>query len=132
MKLLYLALLFVVVLQACDKDTEPTPDQLLNGTYTGNFHRTGMDTVAVSITFTDNNFIGYSSRPKYPGICRGSWDVTGSTVSFVDSCTWTADFDWTLILSGNYNISVENNNRIKIWRMSGAVKDEYELWRPFR
>ena len=132
MKILSFTLLVLFLLQSCDKENETSPGEMLNGAFAGNFHRTGMDTVGISITFTDKNFTGYSSRPKYPGICRGSWDVTGSTVSFVDSCTWTADFDWTLILSGNYNISVENNNRIKIWRMSGAVKDEYELWRPFR
>ena len=132
MKIISLALLCVLLLQACDKETETSPEQLLNGTFTGNFHRTGMDTIAVSITFTDNKFSGYSSRPKYPGICGGSWETSGSTISFVDTCTWTADFDWTLILSGNYNISVENNDRIRIWRLTGAIKDEYLLWRPFR
>ena len=132
MKILSFTLLFLLLLQSCDKENESAPAEVLNGTYTGNFHRTGMDTVGISITFTDNKFTGYSARQKYPAICQGSWETSGSTITFTDSCNWTADFDWTLILNGNYNFSVQADNKIRIWRLTGAIKDEYLIWRPVR
>jgi hypothetical protein len=119
-------------LVSCDKETGDSAGDLLRGSFSGYFHRTGMDTVPVYLDFSETTFTGYSSRPKYPAICRGAWQNNGSTINFTDSCTWTADFDWTLILNGNYNISIENDNRIRIRRMTGAVKDEYLLWHPVR
>lgn len=126
------ALALGTLLVSCDKEKENSPELAFRGSFSGHFHRTGMDTIPVFLDFAENTYSGYSSRTKYPAICRGSWQTSGTTISFTDSCTWTADFDWTLILNGNYNFSIENDNRIRIWRLTGAVKDEYLLWHPVR
>lgn len=92
-----------------------------------------MDTANVAITLGNNHFEGQSDRDQYPAICRGSYATSASTIAFVDSCTWTANFDWSLILNGTYNISQGNEgNTIRIWRTNGTITDEYLLGRVSR
>jgi hypothetical protein len=115
----------VATLTACDKSDDPSLN--LNGRYMGTFSRTGMDTASVSILFTDNTiFSGQSDRINYPAICHGSFDLNDNLIRFNDSCAWTANFDWSLILSGQYNIS-NNNGTMRIWKTNGTVTDEYLL-----
>jgi hypothetical protein len=128
----YIAIIFTLFL-SCQKnrDSETGPD--LQGSYTGSFNRSGMtDTARVSISLSETNFEGQSDIQKYPAICRGSYTTSENSISFVDSCAWTADFDWTLILNGTYNLSLQPDNTIRIWRTNGVVTDEYILQKRFR
>lgn len=117
-----------LMLVACDKNDSPDPGTgELSGTFMGTFSRTGMDTSGVTLEFNENSFQGQTIQPRYPAICRGSFVLHESTITFTDSCVWTADFDWTLILNGNYNISFTADETIRIWRTNGTVTDEYLL-----
>lgn len=133
MKKLIPALLSLVILfSACEKDEDSSDNQTLaNGLYKGTFNRAGMDTVNVSISVLQGNYEGQSDRQFYPAICRGSFTKDNSSITFRDSCTWQANFDWTLILNGNYQLS-ENGTRVRIWRTNGAITDEYLLIRQVR
>lgn len=123
-------LAIVLVLAACEKektnDTTP-PENNLYGRYRGTFYRTGgLDSAEVNILFkNDNTFEGNSSR--YLAICSGSFQQDGSVLTVNDTCTWTADFDWTLIFDGTYNISFTGENSVRIWRTNGTITDEYLL-----
>jgi hypothetical protein len=118
---------------SCQKNNDDDSSDKLAGSYSGTFNRTGFgDSSKVRISLGDNQFTGQSDTEKYPAICRGSYEFNDQTISFVDSCAWTADFDWTLILNGTYNISFVDDNSIRIWRTNGAVTDEYLLSRMFR
>ena len=98
------------------------------GIYMGIFHRTGMDTVQVSISFLDDNtFRGSGGRANYPAICRGQYALSGNSLMIGDQCNWTADFDWSLIFNGNYTIDFTGQNGIRIWRTSAGITDEYVL-----
>jgi len=116
----------VITVASCDKSDSASFS--LNGRYMGTFSRTGMDTASVSILFDGNNFSGSSDRVNYPAICHGSFDLNDNLIRFNDSCAWTANFDWSLILSGQYNISY-NDGAVRIWKTNGTVTDEY-LLRP--
>lgn len=125
--------LFLLV-SACEKNdnNDDSNDQTLaNGLYKGTFSRTGMDTVNVSISVFQGGFEGESERQYYPAICRGSVSKDNNSITFRDSCAWQANFDWTLILNGNYQLS-ENGNEIRMWRNNGASIDEYLLIRQSR
>ncbi len=129
---LYIALAMITII-SCQKnrDSETGPD--LQGSYSGSFNRTGMsDTARVTISLSETSFEGQSNIQKYPAICRGSYTTSENSISFVDSCAWTADFDWTLILNGTYNLSMQPDNTIRIWRTNGTVTDEYILQKRFR
>ena len=124
--------LLITVFLACDKSDNSNDDsQVLDGRYLGTFHRTGNDTADVSILFRDNHFEGSTDKVKYPAICGGSYSIQGTLINFADSCSWTADFDWSLILSGTFNFQV-NNGTVRIWKTNGAVTDEYLLRRSVR
>jgi len=132
MKQLLTLLLFASFLFACKKSNDNNPGEL-HGRYRGTFNRTGMDTAEVSIYFKEgNSFEGTGGPLNYPAICGGHFQQTGNNLSMDDTCTWTANFDWTLIFDGNYNINFTGENSVRIWRTNGAVTDEYLLNRITR
>jgi hypothetical protein len=138
MKLLISLLASVLVLIACEKDSDQDPNQdgvnhQLSGRYIGTFSRSGMDTVTVTILFSQNGrFEGSSNREKYPAICGGNFSYDETSINFTDSCTWTADFDWTLILDGSYNITYQDARSVRIYRSNGTITDEYLIARAER
>ncbi|HEX6192209.1 MAG TPA: hypothetical protein VFZ42_07585 [Chitinophagaceae bacterium] len=129
MKQLYISILLAVLFFSCEK-TE-SASYSLGGNYLGIFSRTGMDTTQVSLFFDQNRFEGFSSRTNYPAICGGTFTLEDNTIQFTDSCAWTANFDWSLILSGAYNISISDGT-VRIWKTNGAITDEYLLRQPTR
>jgi hypothetical protein len=137
MKTLFAFLLSIPLITACKKSQElPANDQFLSGRYMGTFYRTGGDTVNVSLLFTENNFSGSSDRLKYPAICNGTFSVNKNggtnTIQFDDACMWTADFDWSLILDGDYELNFNPDKSVTIVRHSFASSDYYTLWRIVR
>ena len=126
-----LLLLSCITLLSCQKDDKENGTFHLEGTYAGTFHRTGMDSVTVQINFENKKFKGFSERTHYPSICGGSFSLDGASIVFSDSCTWTADFDWTLILDGRYSFNVSGDQLI-ITKTNNALTDEYILRRIVR
>lgn len=58
----------------------------------------------VTLLFHSGKWEGNSSRSKYPALCKGNYTLKENTITFENECMWTADFDWSLILSGTFNI----------------------------
>ncbi|MEI9909733.1 MAG: hypothetical protein WDO71_08680 [Bacteroidota bacterium] len=130
MRQIFCLLLITLVISSCEKNNtdDNTPGNSIYGRYTGTFYRTGMDTAEVQVALlSDNRFEGSSEQSFYPAICSGDFTFANDYLSVNDTCTWTANFDWTLIFDGNYNVSFTGNNTVRIWRTSGAVTDEYLL-----
>lgn len=126
MKLLAFIILASISLPACEKNKD-SDTIVLDGAYSGTFSRTGMATSNVLLHFSNSSFDGTSDTGKYPAICHGSFETDEHNISFADACTWTADFDWTLILNGNYSIDLTSDDLIRIRRSNGSVTDEYLL-----
>lgn len=124
-----LCLPFISFISGCDKSE--TASNSVEGLYVGIFSRTGMDTARVNISFSGSRFEGQTNISNYPAICHGSYHLDHSEISFTDSCSWTASFDWSLILRGTYNISF-SDGLVRIWKTNGAVTDEYLLRQPTR
>lgn len=123
---LALTLLALTATGCTKKKSTVKPD----GTYAGFFSRWPKATATkITITFKDGEYSGTSDLPKYPAICRGPFTIDGNTISFHDQCLYTADFDWTLILSGEYKFSSDGNNLRFTRRYSEAEYDEYKLTR---
>jgi hypothetical protein len=128
MKQVLCVLSLVILSAACQKNTNDNTVNVLNGRYNGIFSRSGMDTVAVNFFFkTDKTFEASGGRLNYPALCGGTFQQSGNNLSVNDTCTWTANFDWTLIFDGDYNISFTGANSVRIWRTNGSVTDEYLL-----
>jgi hypothetical protein len=108
---------------SCNK-ADADSDQL-SGTYIGYFHRNRSDTAHVSISFTDNSYQGESDVLQYPALCKGSFEQKENTITFHDSCMWSANFDWSLIVKGTYNLQQNDDGTIRIWRDHGDTEDEF-------
>ncbi|HSM48170.1 MAG TPA: hypothetical protein VK872_10180 [Draconibacterium sp.] len=84
-----------------------------DGTYTGTFQRelvwSKSDTAQVTLTFSSNNWYGESDKVKYPALCNGTYSIDGNKINFNSGCAWSAEFDWSLILSGEYTLTITGN-----------------------
>ncbi len=133
MKLIPGLLGLLLLFSACEKSNTSEESFELYGRYRGTFTRSGMDTALVNIFFkNDATFDGTSDQLQYPAICSGSFARNGNSLVVDDTCTWTANFDWSLIFDGNYNISFASETSVRIWRTNGAITDEYLLSRISR
>lgn len=135
MKRVVLLLGIAITFFACQKENDDNDavEPTIYGRYTGTFHRTGMDTAEIELSLlSDNRFEGSSSKVTYPAICSGDFTFDGNTLSVNDTCTWAANFDWTLIFDGTYNVSFNGENSLRIWRTNGTFTDEYQLSRFVR
>ena len=96
----------------------------------GNFQRDGGQPSQVELTFTDNRYSGKVTT--YPGvsysdsaipvICSGTFVVSQQMIDFQDECIYTANFDWSLILSQKWTFS-STGSRLFLSRN----KDRYTL-----
>ena len=114
----------------CD-EPEINGVEQLNGKMTGYFIRSSPTTryrpISVSFNFTDNTFEGTSELDHFPAICNGTYLLGDNSIELSNSCVWTADFDWTLILQGKWLI-YEQDGKIIISRDHGnGLMDRYEL-----
>lgn len=102
----------------------------LTGTYEGTFQRTvegnSQGIANVQLTFEGGLFNGNSDEQNYPVICSGSYSLNRSTIQFSNTCMFTADFDWTLILNGDFRIEREGNELI-LTKSDGVTVDRYSL-----
>ncbi|SFP75312.1 hypothetical protein [Hymenobacter arizonensis] len=135
----FLSLLLLVT--ACTKSDQPVPTpsdtykgtSTLSGTYKGTFQRNNASSSGqisqVSLTFADAKWTGTSQIQKYPALCSGTYEVSSSNeITFVNACIWTAEFDWTLILSGKYTL-VMKDDELELSKTTGSSQDIYRLRR---
>ena len=121
-----------LVLSSCDAGMMGD-GVLTEGNYVGVFLRS--DPVAkyqpanVSVAIQGDRFEGSSSIRNYPAICEGTLRTDGASVDFKNDCLFTADFDWTLILSGTYRVSQERNTITLVKSYGGGRYDTYTLTR---
>ena len=116
------------------QDSEEPDFSLTNGTYSGVFYRSSPTTKwagsSVVITFDDGTFNGGSDSVKYPAICEGTYKKVGlSSVEFANTCVWTADFDWSFILGGRYEIDYVNDELIMTQSVGAQAYNTYRLRR---
>lgn len=119
-------------LNACNNDDDGTSNQSLNGTYSGTFtvEYLNGDTFSNPVTVIFNGNDNYQSSGNddyFPAGGSGTYEKNGSTIEFHDINYWTANFDWNLILSGEYNYSINGNELIISANRSELGHYKYEL-----
>jgi hypothetical protein len=120
----------------CNKEGQNISKNI-DGVYIGTFQRvlvwSDSDTAKISLTFSSGTWTGTSDKVKYPALCNGTYSIMGDTIIFENGCAWTAEFDWSLILSGKYGLKMDGNT-IEIsrdYRSSTAdtYTDKYKMMR---
>ncbi|QXU40033.1 hypothetical protein [Pedobacter sp. D749] len=100
--------LFALILSlGCKKPT--TVDVLLDGNYTGvlvitNSVKSVPVTRPISVSLKDGKFNIVPSADLKPSGGKGTYTFKNGIGYFTDEDIWTADFDWNMILNGEYNI----------------------------
>lgn len=127
-----LVLSLALLSSSCKKTGNENASPVKDGTYKGTFQRltaNGGLIVNVSLNFKNGNWSGQGETSKYPALCHGRYQVEGDNINFINYCIWTAEFDWTLILEGDYKLS-SIGNQLEISRdYNGAFLDVYKLTR---
>ena len=91
---------------ACNNDDDIQSN--IDGEYIGIFERNG-NTSNVQLNFNKGTFSGESEIIKFPAICNGNYSISDSSIEFENLCPWTAEFDWSLIISGSWDYSLADN-----------------------
>lgn len=94
----------------------------IDGQYIGTFQR-GENSSNVELTLNDSNFNGESEIVKFPAICNGNYSISDRNIKFENQCPWTAEFDWSLILSDIWDFSFTNDTL----RLTNSIGDVYTL-----
>lgn len=129
MKYIMLLVFYTIIIAACEK-TNMASSAFSPGTYVGTFQRQVLPespVAAVTLRFSGNTWSGEANMIKYPALCNGTFKQSGNKISFDNECPWTAEFDWTLILSGNYEIKQKGDSLQIIKDYNGFFKDVYML-----
>lgn len=123
-------ILFGLLLFSCQEQDE-VDAQIPEGTYEGVFFRSAPNIkfmpANVTITFEGNRFIGGSDQMYYLAICEGTYSINGNSVEFTNTCVWQANFDWTYILCGKYEIREEGEEILLSRSLGNHTYDTYRL-----
>ncbi|WP_184545999.1 hypothetical protein [Mucilaginibacter sp. FT3.2] len=112
-----LVFLFACFIIASCKNDKIVPQQL-QGTYKGSFKslntasandRSGLLGGSAQVVISGNNYMGGSSAVQQS---RGSYVITGNNIIFTDSLAHTADFNWSLLLSGTFKQSTKGDSLV--------------------
>ena len=118
---------FVFMFLASCTDNENTPT--LAGEYSATFYRT-RDNIKVlqapvTLSFKGGAFSGGGSDPQAPAVCHGKYSQTDDEINFFNECFFTANFDWTLILSGKFTINKKDDGLLLSKEISDGNGDYY-------
>jgi hypothetical protein len=128
-----LAMVALVSFASCKKDKSDV--EIPSGTYKGTFARVGAarwePPAEVTLTFNGNQYAGQATAQYYPAVCNGTFSVSGNSANFKNACFWTANFDWTLVLDGDYEIETRGDSLFITRSYPGTILqiDKYKLKR---
>lgn len=114
--ILFIGILTII---GCDNDDVQRD---IEGQYIGTFQR-GENSSTVELTLNNSNFAGESEIVKFPAICNGNYAISDRTIKFENQCLWTAEFDWSLILSDTWDFSFTNDTLT----LTNSIGDVYTL-----
>lgn len=121
--------LLFVAYTSCNSTNKDDSNQALNGTYAGIFtvEYVNGDTISnpVTLKFTEENeYQSSANQDRIPAGGSGTYKKKDTTINFTDVNTWTADFDWNLILKGEYQFE-QNKDQLIL----SAYKNEVGLYK---
>ncbi len=121
-----LPLIFLLLLFSCKKNNSNIDE----GDYTGTFtvkYDSETKTGSTKLELKDGKYHCTSDSGKIPAGGSGTYSIDKGIITFIDKNFWTADFDWNLILNGEYKYSF-NGKKLKIWAKKNNVGHyEYNL-----
>ncbi len=115
-------ILFIVGTSILSCNNDDDGRGTIDGQYFGTFQRGG-NSSNVELKLESANFSGESDTVKFPAICNGNYSISDKKITFENQCPWTAEFDWSLILSDTWVFSINND----ILTLTNSIGDKYTL-----
>ena len=126
MKYLIIIASFFCLISCTEQEVRP---ETLTGEYTGTFRVISEnETTQANVSFEvkHSSFSGKSAQANHPAIGLGSLVVRGDELHFTNAQYWTADFDWNLILDGQYQFQYADKQLV-FWKERNGTKYQYDL-----
>lgn len=123
----FLAIIILFGLISCN-DQNITPNNI-EGAYEGTFsviHPDDQQSNVVTLEFDNGTFKGESTNPNHPALGTGAFRLKGSGITFTNASFWTANFDWNLILEGEFIIE-SNGNQLQLTKTINQTTYKYNL-----
>jgi hypothetical protein len=122
----------LVLLSCSDSGDDVIP--VLAGDYEGTFTVKYLDGTSYSnpatISFNEGNKYESTDGNNYvPAAGTGTYKIEGSFVKFNEPNYWTANFDWNLVLSGEYRVSSNGDSLTLVKAIDNLGTYSYELVR---
>lgn len=106
-------------------------DSLTPGIYSGRFtvqYDSSKLSGETTLRLSNEKYDCDGNANRVPAGGSGIYVVDGETIIFRDDNMWTADFDWNLILKGEYKYSIRGK-QLELTRVANGTSYKYELTR---
>ena len=123
---LTLTIFSIAFLMGCDKDDINVEEGTYKGTFTVTYS-SGTQTGQTTLELKNGKFSCSGNSNRIPAGGSGTYSFDNGKITFNDENLWTADFDWNLILSGQYDYTFDGK-KLKISADKNDVGNyEYDL-----
>lgn len=122
----------ILVFTSCENNDNNTLVQIPNGKYTGiitvEYANGNTFSYPVTVGFMEENFYTITDDfDYYPTGGNGTFEINCTTIDFKDINPWIANFDWNLILNGQYDYSLNGNELLISAYKNNVAFYKYEL-----
>jgi len=117
---------FTILLSSCKKDDLEIKDGTYKGTFTVTYN-SGTQSGQTTLELKNGKFSCSGNTNRIPAGGSGTFSSDNKKITFNDENTWTANFDWNLILSGKYDYTFDGKNLIISADKNGIGNYKYDL-----
>lgn len=115
-----------ILLSSCKKDDLNIKDGTYKGTFTVTYS-CGTQSGQTPLELKNGKFSCSGNSNRIPAGGSGTFSSNNKKITFNDENVWTADFDWNLILSGQYDYTFEGKKLIISADKNGVGNYKYDL-----
>ena len=126
MKQKYLFVLLVWFIIGCKKEKLAIQDGIYRGIFTVSYSN-GVQTGPVTVELKSGTYTCSSNSNRIPAGGSGTFRIINNKMSFTDDKMWTADFDWNLILNGEYESTFDGKKLLLTANRNNVGTYTYEL-----
>jgi hypothetical protein len=124
---LTLTIFSIAFLSGCDKDDLDVKEGTYKGTFTVTYRSGTPQTGQTTLELKDGKYSCSGNSNRIPAGGSGTYSFDNGKITFSDENFWTAEFDWNLILNGQYDYTF-NGKKLKISADKNSVGHyEYDL-----
>lgn len=115
-----------ILLSSCKKDDFEIKDGTYKGTFTVTYSP-GTQSGQTTLELKNGKFSCSGNINRIPAGGSGTFSSDNKKITFSDENVWTADFDWNLILNGQYDYTFDGKNLIISTDKNGGGNYKYYL-----